>query len=142
MQQTGLGAASQLPSSFPHAARRAEKLERSCATALHSSAAEAGVLKDVTKAHLDLPPSAPLHRKSTCTHARRLKTTQTYNSVYRGSETSFSGRRSAELETHKVLLALTVAAFVGIWGIEDTVRLLPLSFGVLLSLGRWRKALW
>ena len=101
MQKAGPGAASRLPSSFPHPAHRAERLVWSCATAPHSSAAEAGVLKDVTKAPLDLPPSAPLHRKSTCAHAHRLKTTQTYNSLYKDSQTGLSGGRSAEPETHK-----------------------------------------
>lgn len=59
----------------------------------------------------------------------------------RDTQKGLSGGRSAELETHKALLALTGAAFVEIRGTEDTVRLLTLCFGALLSLGRWRRAL-
>lgn len=110
MQKAGPGAASQLPSSFPHPAHRVDRLEGSCATAPHGSAAEAGMLKDVTKAPLYLSPSALLHRKSTCVHTHRLKTTQTCNSVRRDPETGLSGGRLAELETHKAPLAVTAAA--------------------------------
>lgn len=84
MQNASSGAASQLPSSFPQPAHGAERLERNCgATAQHSSAAEAGVLKDVTRAPFDFPLSDPLLTKPTCAHAHRLKTTQTYSSVQR-----------------------------------------------------------
>lgn len=71
MQKASSGAASQLPSSFPQPAHGAERLERNCgATAQHSRAAEAGVLKDVTRAPFDFPLSAPLLTKPTCAHAQ------------------------------------------------------------------------
>lgn len=123
----GPGAASQLPSSLPHPAHGAERLGWSRATAPRRSAAVAGVSKDVTQAPLGLPPSAPLHETSTCTHAHRLKPPQTYISVCRDSQAGLSGGDLGWAGDLQGTLTVTAAAFGGRTGTGDTGTLLPLG---------------